>query len=150
MSKQLLVYTDGSCEPNPGNGGWAAIIKTADMEVILTGAIQDTTNNRMEITAVLEVLKTVSVTTSIKFLTDSKYVVKGLRSVRNWASRDWKRKDGKEIANTDIWTKILMYLNYHDVEVEWVSGHSSDIDNKRVDFLANAARLEGVSYQKED
>ena len=140
MSKtKVLIYTDGSCEPNPGPGGWAALIYIDGVERTLTGSAADTTNNRMELTAALEALRALDAPAQISLYTDSEYLKRGITEwMPGWKARHWKRKGGK-LANIDLWQALDIALGRHELDWHWVKAHAGQRENERVDRLARAA-----------
>ncbi len=145
MSKlpQVTIYTDGSCEPNPGAGGWAALLLFADKQIPLSGAEADTTNNRMELTAAVEALRALPERSQVKMYTDSQYLKKGITEwMPGWRARNWKRKGGA-LANVDLWKALDKALKAHDVDWHWVKAHASSQYNNRVDQLAREAMKRG-------
>jgi ribonuclease HI len=133
----VIVYTDGSCEPNPGPGGWAAIIREGKEETILKGFEPDSTNNRMEMTAALEALRHIDSDKSVKIYTDSQYLKNGVESwLKDWKAKNWKRKGGK-LANVDLWKQISEAIDQRKISWYWVKGHNGDPLNERVDRLAH-------------
>jgi ribonuclease HI len=135
----VTIYTDGACDPNPGPGGWAALLRFGDREKILTGSDLHTTNNRMELTAAIEALKALNRPCSVDFFTDSEYLRRGITEwLPNWRARNWKRKRGA-LANIDLWQELDAAVQEHDIEWHWVRGHAGDRDNRRVDLLARQA-----------
>lgn len=140
---RVILYTDGSCLKNPGRGGWAAILTTEDgrAEKVISGGLDRTTNNRMEITAVLEGLKLLKRPCQVTVITDSQYVANSIskRWVWGWARRGWRDKEGKPRLNTDLWQEMLMLLDRHKVTMCWIRGHAGHPQNERCDELAKAA-----------
>ena len=140
MSKKedrVIVYTDGSCEPNPGPGGWAAIILDGKDEKILKGYDRDSTNNRMEMTAALQALRAIDPEKRVRLFTDSQYLKNGVESwMKNWKAKNWKRKGGK-LANVDLWKQISDEIDQRRIEWRWVRGHNGNPFNERVDRLAH-------------
>ena len=135
----VTIYTDGACEPNPGPGGWAALLRFGDREKILTGSAPQTTNNRMELTAAIEALKALHRSCSVVFFTDSEYLRRGITEwLPKWRARNWRRKGGA-LANIDLWQELDEAVWRHQVEWHWVRGHAGDRDNQRVDRLARQA-----------
>jgi ribonuclease HI len=135
----VIIYTDGACIPNPGSGGWAALLRFGAHEKVLTGSAPATTNNRMEITAAIEALKTLNRTCQVDIYTDSEYLKRGITEwLPNWRRRGWKRKSGA-LANIDLWRELDAALSSHAITWHWVRGHAGEKDNERVDQLANAA-----------
>jgi ribonuclease HI len=135
----VKIYTDGACDPNPGPGGWAALIIYNKREQILTGSEEQTTNNRMELTAAIEALKALEQPSKIEFFTDSQYLKMGITEwIPNWRARNWRRKGGK-LANVDLWQMLDNKIQNHQINWHWVRGHSGDRNNQRVDNLARKA-----------
>lgn len=133
---KVKIYTDGACDPNPGPGGWAALIIRDMGEQTLTGAETQTTNNRMELTAAIEALKALKEPCQIEFFTDSQYLRLGITEwIPNWRARNWRRKGGK-LANVDLWQDLDKKIQDHQINWHWVRGHSGDRNNQRVDNLA--------------
>ena len=145
MSKlpEVTIYTDGSCEPNPGAGGWAAILLYPNKQIPLTGAEADTTNNRMELTAAVEALRALPERSKVEFYTDSEYLRRGITEwMPNWRERNWRRKGGK-LANVDLWKALDRILNAHEINWHWVKAHATNRYNNRVDKLAREAMKRG-------
>ncbi len=135
----VLIYTDGACEPNPGPGGWAAILISGKHEKILSGADEQTTNNRMELTAAVNALGVLTHPARVDFYTDSEYLRRGVTEwLPDWRRRGWKRKSGK-LANIDLWQALESSLAEHSLTWHWVRGHAGDRYNVRVDNLARQA-----------
>lgn len=135
--EKVIVYTDGSCEPNPGPGGWAAIILEGKEETVLKGFELASTNNRMEMTAALEALKHIDPAKPIIFYTDSQYLKNGVESwMRTWKAKNWKRKGG-QLANVDLWKQISDAVERRKISWHWVKGHNGNPYNERVDRLAH-------------
>lgn len=134
--QEVTIYTDGACDPNPGPGGWAALLIYNKREQTLTGSERQTTNNRMELTAAIEALKALIKPSQIEFFTDSQYLRLGITDwIPNWRARDWRRKGGK-LANVDLWQALDKYIQDHQINWHWVRGHSGNRNNQRVDRLA--------------
>lgn len=134
--QEVTIYTDGACDPNPGPGGWAALLIYNKREQTLTGSERQTTNNRMELTAAIEALKALKKPSQIEFFTDSQYLRLGITDwIPNWRARDWRRKGGK-LANVDLWQALDKYIQDHQINWHWVRGHSGNRNNQRVDRLA--------------
>ena len=145
MSKypRVTIYTDGSCEPNPGAGGWAALLLFPGRQVPLSGAEPDTTNNRMELTAAVEALRALPERSHVTLVTDSEYLKKGITEwMPNWRARNWRRKGG-QLANVDLWKMLDQILAQHQVEWRWVKAHASSQYNNMVDQLAREAMRRG-------
>lgn len=133
---KVIVYTDGSCEPNPGPGGWAAIILEDGGETILKGYDKNSTNNRMEIMAALEALRHIDPQKVVLIYTDSQYLKNGVELwMKNWKARNWKRKGGK-LMNVDLWKQISDAVEQRNITWRWVKGHNSNPYNERADRLA--------------
>ena len=132
----VTIYTDGSCDPNPGPGGWAALLRHGKHEKILTGSASETTNNRMELTAAVEAFRALKRPCRVKIFTDSEYLKNGItRWMPAWRRRNWRRKGGT-LANVDLWQALDAAIQGHQVEWQWVRGHVGNVDNERVDKLA--------------
>lgn len=136
---RVSIYTDGSCDVNPGPGGWAALLRWGDREEVLSGSAPETTNNRMELTAALQALKSLKEASRVSLYTDSEYLKRGISEwLPNWRARGWKRKKGK-LANADLWKALDRAIQQHDIDWHWVKGHAGNRDNQRVDRLARVA-----------
>lgn len=134
------IYTDGACRGNPGPGGWAATLQWEGHLRELSGAERDTTNNRMELTAVIRALEALKRSMPVRVYTDSQYVRQGITEwMPNWKKRDWRTADKKPVKNRDLWEALDAAAARHEVEWHWVKGHSGVPGNERVDALANAA-----------
>ena len=134
--QKVTIYTDGACDPNPGPGGWAALVIYKDREKTLTGSDPKTTNNRMELTAAIEALKALKHPSQIEFFTDSQYLRLGITEwIPNWRARNWRRKGGK-LANVDLWQALDKKIRTHQINWHWVRGHAGDRYNQRADNLA--------------
>lgn len=137
---RVEIYTDGACRGNPGPGGWAATLELGAHFRELSGAEAETTNNRMELTAVIRALEALKRSSSIRIHTDSEYVRKGITEwIGNWKARNWRTADKKPVKNRDLWEQLDALAQGHDIEWRWVKGHSGVPGNERVDQLANAA-----------
>jgi ribonuclease HI len=134
--QEVTIYTDGACDPNPGPGGWAALLIYNKREQTLAGSDPQTTNNRMELTAAIEALKALKKSSQVEFYTDSQYLRLGITDwIPNWRARNWRRKGGK-LANVDLWQALDKKIQTHQINWHWVRGHSGDQNNQRVDSLA--------------
>ena len=134
------IYTDGACRGNPGPGGWAALLSFAGREKELAGAEALTTNNRMELTAVIRALEALKRPVRVRVYTDSQYVRRGiLEWVSAWKARGWRTADKKPVKNQDLWEQLDALATGHTIEWHWVPGHAGVPGNERVDRLANAA-----------
>lgn len=137
MSK-VEIFTDGSCSGNPGPGGWGALLRWNGQEKEMSGGAPETTNNRMEMTAVIEGLNALKSPQSVKIYTDSKYVMEGATKwMQGWKAKGWQKKGG--LKNADLWQQLDKALTPHKVEWEWVKGHAGHPENERADALAMAA-----------
>ena len=136
--KHIQMFTDGACSGNPGAGGWGTILRYGDYEKEFSGGAPDTTNNRMEMTAVIEGLKKLKEPCIVTVTTDSKYVVDSITKkwVYSWKNKNWKKSDGKPALNADLWEEMLKLLAIHDVNFIWVKGHAGHPENERCDALA--------------
>lgn len=136
--KQVDIYTDGACSGNPGPGGWGAVLKYGAHEKELSGGAKDTTNNRMELTAVIRALETLKEPCRITLTTDSKYVADGVTKgwAASWKKNNWLKSDKKKALNPDLWDQLLTLLEQHQVEIVWVKGHNGHPFNERCDTLA--------------
>jgi ribonuclease HI len=138
--ERIEIYTDGACRGNPGPGGWAATLSLGEHFRELSGAEAATTNNRMELTAVIEALSALKRESRVRVFTDSEYVRRGITEwLKAWKARDWRTADKKPVKNRDLWERLDAVAARHDVEWRWVKGHSGVPGNERVDALANAA-----------
>ena len=135
------IWTDGGCKPNPGPGGWAAILKFKGTTRELSGGEAETTNNRMELTAAAEALAALKRPCIVRLHTDSEYLKNGItRWHTGWVRKNWRSSTGDPVKNMDLWKRILEAVKPHQVEWLWVKGHSGDAMNDRADELATAAR----------
>jgi ribonuclease HI len=135
---QVTVYSDGACKGNPGPGGWGAWLAWDGHEKDLFGGERQTTNNRMELTAVIQALACLKRTCDVVIYTDSEYVRKGITEwIQGWKQRGWKTADKKPVKNADLWQQLDAQRNLHHVQWRWVKGHSGDPGNERADALAN-------------
>jgi ribonuclease HI len=139
------AWTDGACKGNPGVGGWGVLLNTDGKEHTLCGGEAHTTNNRMEMMAVLKALEAVKPDTRIILHTDSQYVHKGMTEwLPNWKIRQWKTSDRKPVKNADLWKALDILVNERQVQWRWVRGHSGDVGNERADQLANQGVLKAL------
>jgi ribonuclease HI len=136
--KNVEIFTDGACSGNPGPGGWAALLRCMGHDREISGGEVLTTNNRMELTAVIQGLKSLKTKCCVTVFTDSQYIVNGIN--KNWAikwkSNGWKKADKKPALNADLWDELLNVLSKHDYTINWVNGHSGHPENERCDTLA--------------
>lgn len=138
----VQIYTDGSCSPNPGRGGWGAVIIDADQQTrTLKGSEQETTNNRMELTAALRALQSLSDPHQVEVVTDSRYLKDGISLwLANWRQRGWITATGEEVRNRDLWEPLAVEIERHSVSWNWVKGHGTDAWNILADELASSVR----------
>ncbi|MGH7121638.1 MAG: ribonuclease HI [Acetobacteraceae bacterium] len=138
---RVEIWTDGGCKPNPGPGGWAAILRSGKNERELSGAAAASTNNQMELTAAAEALEALKQPCRVILATDSQYLERGITIwQQNWVRRNWRTRDGKPVLNRDLWERLLAAAARHQIEWRWVRGHATDPMNIRADALASAAR----------
>ena len=132
-----IVYTDGACIGNPGAGGWAAILFNVKGKKILTGAEEQTTNNRMELIASIQALKFIKIKSKINIFTDSKYLIDGISNcIKSWKLNNWRTKNNKNVKNSDLWKELDELESFHTIKWTWVKGHSGDKYNDEADMLA--------------
>jgi ribonuclease HI len=137
-SKSVEIWTDGACKGNPGPGGWGALLRYGDHEKELFGGERQTTNNRMELMAVIEALASLKERCRVIVHTDSQYVKNGIQEwMKNWIRRGWRTSDNKPVKNIDLWKRLAAEALRHDIEWRWVRGHAGDAGNERADELAN-------------
>ena len=142
MSKaqRVEIFTDGACRGNPGPGGWGAILRYGDNETLLQGAEEETTNNRMELLAVISAFEKLSRSCEVHVTTDSRYVMDGIQQwLDNWKRNGWKTAAKKPVKNDDLWQRLDKLVEKHNVTWKWVKGHSGHAENEQVDQLANDA-----------
>ncbi len=138
MTNTVEIFADGACRGNPGPGGWGALLRFNDNEKELYGAEADTTNNRMELTAVIKSLESLTRPCEIVVTLDSKYVLDGIQSwIENWKKRGWKTAAKKPVKNEDLWRQLDALKQEHKITWNWVKGHSGHDENERADQLAN-------------
>ena len=140
--KTVEIYTDGACSGNPGPGGWGAVLRYQGKEKELSGGEAMTTNNRMELTAVIEALEALKEPCAVELWSDSKYVVDALEKgwARGWQKKGWIKADKKPALNPDLWARLLELSETHELRCHWVKGHADNEFNNRCDALAVAAR----------
>ena len=138
--KHVDIYTDGACRGNPGKGGWGAVLVYKGVEKELSGGERMTTNNRMELSAVIAALSALREPCEITLTSDSKYVVDAVTKgwAKSWKAKGWKKADKSPALNSDLWDKLLVLLDYHTVTFVWVKGHAGHPYNERCDALATA------------
>jgi len=136
--KRVEIFTDGACSGNPGPGGYGAILKYEDREKEISGGSLQTTNNRMELTAVVEALKQLKYACNVIIYTDSKYIVDTVTKkwAFTWKMNNWKKADKTDALNVDLWSELLDLLDIHIVKFKWVKGHNGHLENERCDKLA--------------
>lgn len=136
--KRVEIFTDGACSGNPGPGGWGAILRYNDKVRELSGGEADTTNNRMEMTAVIRALESLKRPSDVAVHTDSQYVQKGISEwLPGWKRRNWRTAEGKPVKNQDLWQQLDTLAQRHRIEWHWVRGHAGHPENERADALAN-------------
>lgn len=145
--KKVSIFTDGACSGNPGPGGWGAILRYGEAERELSGGERETTNNRMELTAVIQALSALKEPCDVTLYSDSKYVTDAVEKgwARGWRARGWVKADKKPALNVDLWQQLLTLLERHEVRFVWIKGHNEHPENERCDRLAVA---ESKKFQK--
>ncbi len=139
MNEVVEIYTDGACKGNPGVGGWGAWFHYNGHEKSIFGGEENTTNNRMEMMAVIKALETLKRASKVKLYTDSSYVQKGMTEwLVGWKAKNWKTASKKPVKNDDLWKQLDVLASQHQIEWLWVRGHDGNIGNERADELANA------------
>ena len=137
---KVEIFTDGACKGNPGPGGWGAILRYGTTEKEIYGASKNTTNNIMELTAVIESLKNLKKPCELIITTDSKYVKNGITEwIHNWKKNGWRTAAKKEVKNKELWIELDSLIKIHSISWDWVKGHSGHPENERADLLANVA-----------
>ena len=140
MKNKVTIYTDGACKGNPGEGGWGAILHRDLSSKTIYGYESLTTNNRMELTAAIKSLSFFKEKFNVLIYTDSKYVMNGVNTwIHNWKKNNWKTSGKKDVKNVDLWISLDKLNNFHDVDWQWVKGHSGNKGNEQADMLANLA-----------
>ena len=138
MNEVVEIYTDGACKGNPGPGGWGVLLRRGQQKKELCGGEPATTNNRMELTAVIRALEALKRRCSVRLHTDSKYVQQGITEwIHNWKKRGWRTSDKKAVKNDDLWKQLDVLAQQHDIEWLWVKGHAGHDGNEKADQLAN-------------
>ncbi len=138
--KTVTIYTDGACSGNPGPGGWGAILEWNGVEKELSGGENPTTNNRMELLAVISALEKLNQSCIVELYSDSKYVIDSLTKgwLDSWIKNGWRKADKKPVLNVDLWERLLPLLNKHEMHYHWVKGHAENEKNNRCDQMAVA------------
>ncbi len=138
--KQVDIFTDGACSGNPGPGGWGAILRYKGTDKCISGGETETTNNRMELSAVIEALKLLKEPCEVTLWTDSKYVADGLGKgwAAGWKRNGWKKADKKPALNPDLWDELLTLNDKHRIKIQWIKGHASHPENEKCDKMAVA------------
>ena len=140
MDNKVYIFTDGACRGNPGEGGWGAILQNQNHEKEISGYSNETTNNIMELTAVIKSLQALKKPCDIILTTDSKYVQNGITQwIHNWKKNGWKTANKKNVKNKDLWIILDSECKKHNMQWEWIKGHSGHALNERADLLANLA-----------
>ena len=136
--KKIDMYTDGACSGNPGPGGYGTILRYGNVEKEISGGERDTTNNRMELTAVIEGLSALKEPCDVTIHSDSKYVIDGIEKgwAKNWKAKGWLKAKGKPALNPDLWDKLLLLSEIHDLTFVWIKGHNGHPENERCDAMA--------------
>ena len=136
--KHVDIFTDGACSGNPGPGGWGSILRYGAFEKEISGGSAQTTNNRMEVTAVIEALRLLKEPCSVTLYTDSQYVVNGVTKgwAESWRANGWRKADKKPALNPELWETLLELLETHEVEFVWLRGHAGHPENERCDLMA--------------
>jgi ribonuclease HI len=138
--REVEIYTDGACSPNPGPGGWGVILRYGEVEKELSGYAPKTTNNRMELTAVVEALRALKRPCRVTIHTDSRYLKDGITTwIRKWKRNGWKTSTGQSVKNRDLWITLDAASQQHEVQWNWVRGHAGHPENERCDELARLA-----------
>lgn len=139
--KYVEIFTDGACSGNPGPGGYGAILRYGEHIKEISGGAPDTTNNRMELSGVIEALKLLKEPCKVTVITDSQYVCNGIEKgwAKSWKAKGWKRAGNEPVANPELWDELLRLTGIHEVKFQWVRGHDGHPENERCDHLAVAA-----------
>lgn len=150
--KKVIIYTDGACDPNPGPGGYGAVLIEAGRRVELSGGFRLTTNNRMELTAAIKGLEAIKSASRVIVYSDSRYLVEAMTSgwVQRWKANNWMRNRREKALNVDLWQKLLTLCKKHQVEFRWVRGHAGNRENERCDWMSyNALKKPGLPPDEE-
>lgn len=148
--QEVTIVTDGSCIGNPGPGGWACLLRRGNATRELSGGIQDTTSNRMELMAAIEALRALKTPCSIRLVSDSQYLKQGIsKYLPRWKSRGWVKSNGEAVLNQDLWDQLDQLAQKHQIQWEWTAGHADHADQNRADQLAlQAARAQATQRQE--
>lgn len=141
--KKVYIYTDGSCKSNPGPGGWCAILVYGKTEKVISGGAKETTNNRMELTAIIEALRALKEPCDVTLTSDSKYALDALINgwAESWRAKGWRKADKSPALNPDLWEELLSLVTRHKIEYVWVKGHAGHEYNERCDKEAQAQAM---------
>ena len=140
QTSTVAIFTDGACRGNPGPGGWAALLRHKEEEKMISGAVEESTNNRMELTAAIEGLEQLKRPMVVVLTTDSQYVKDGITKwIEGWKAKGWITSQRKPVKNVDLWKRLDQVVAIHSVEWKWVKGHSGHRENEMVDQAANIA-----------
>jgi ribonuclease HI len=143
----IYIYSDGACKGNPGTGGWGALLVSGGHRKEISGGEANTTNNRMEMTAVIRALESLKRPSTVEVHTDSQYVQKGISEwMPGWKRRNWRTADGKPVKNQDLWLQLDALSQLHRIEWKWVRGHAGHPENERADALANQGVLQAQQH----
>jgi ribonuclease HI len=146
-AETIYIYSDGACKGNPGPGGWGALLVSAGHRKEISGGEPNTTNNRMEMTAVIRALESLKRPSTVEVHTDSQYVQKGISEwMSGWKRRNWHTADGKPVKNQDLWLQLDALSQLHRIEWKWVRGHAGHPENERADALANQGVLQAQAH----
>ncbi len=143
------IFTDGACSGNPGPGGYGIVMRHGDSCREISGYEEATTNNRMELMAVIEALRVLKKTCRVKIVSDSSYVIKGMTEwIKGWQKKNWMNSQKKPVLNRDLWETLLKLSDLHDIDWVWVKGHRGHIENERCDALAREAIMNGKGIDR--
>lgn len=146
-AETIHIYSDGACKGNPGAGGWGALLVSGGHRKEISGGEANTTNNRMEMTAVIRALESLKRPSTVEVHTDSQYVQKGVSEwMAGWKRRNWRTADGKPVKNQDLWLRLDALSQVHRIEWKWVRGHAGHPENERADALANQGVLQAQAH----
>lgn len=141
LSSKVIIYSDGGAQPNPGAGGWAALLIYGEHQKEISGGEKNTTNNRMELTAAVSALEVLNRPCEVDFVTDSQYVKNGISEwIKKWKKNGWRTAKGDPVLNQDLWIKLDEQARKHTITWKWTRGHAGNVYNERVDQLATQAR----------